>query len=354
MAFSSLSLLLLFVLPAFPAAAAATATSDCVSAGSTGLTTVVVAFAGETISGSVNATGCDLGVYVPPGANGVMVTHAVITGANEHAILAQNVVGFTLRDSVITGNGLAVNPKVPDSKAVELVGTANSTVISNTIVANGADGGIALTDDGPVNPGALSPGVLSASVGNVVEFNFVNDTSPANCGIVLAGFNAGAGVRDNLVLGNTILGNSPKNPGPGDGQIVIASDGPGVTISDNAVQANTIDGSLLPGIVVHSNAPGDVISGTDILNNNIINNGGYPVGGPFTSANDPVTATGIAVIAEAAVHEPNPPTVTGTNVLNNLVTGDVYGIWTCQTTQTTVVGLIGNSQTNSTSCPAGP
>ncbi|MDA4114501.1 MAG: hypothetical protein OK474_10690 [Thaumarchaeota archaeon] len=306
------------------------------------------------ISGSVNAKGCDVGIYVPPGANNVVIRHATVTGANEHAILAVNVVGLLIVGDVITGNGLAINANVSDNKAVELVGTSNSIVSHNTLSNNSLDGGIALTDNGPINPGTPNPGNLSASSRNVVEFNHIYTTSPSECGIVLAAFNAGAGVKNNLIIGNLIAGNSPKNPGPGNGQIVVAANAPGATLSNNTVTANIIDGSLLPGIVVHSNAPGDIVSNTVISNNNIGNNGGYPIGGPFTSANDPINSTGIAVIAEASPHEPGPPVVTGTVILNNIISGNTFGIWTCQTSQTVVASLPINSATHSVSCPLGP
>jgi Right handed beta helix region len=350
-----LSLLALLSVPAAAGAVGSPPpTYSCLPAGNTGLTAKIIAFGGQEISGYINATGCDVGIYVPPGANNVVIQHATITGANEHAIMAVNVIGLLITGNVVTGNGLAINANVSDNKVVELVGTSDSIVSRNALSNNSLDGGIALVDDGPIDPGAPNPGNLSGSSGNVVEYNHIRTTSPSEGGIVLAAFNAGAGVSNNLILGNVISGNSPRNPGAGDGQIVVAADAPGASLSNNTVTANIIDGSLLPGIVVHSYAPGDVISNTVIANNNIANSGGYPVGGSYTSANDPTNSTGIAVIAEGAPHEPTPPTVDNTIVRDNVVTGNTFGIWTCETSHTVVTGLLGNSTTSSTSCPQGP
>ena len=352
---SSLFLLAMLTVPVAAGAVGSIPPSYlCLPAGDTGLTSKIIAFGGQEITGYVNATGCDVGIYVPPGANNVVIQRATISGANEHAILAMNVVGLLITGNTVTGNGLVITSHVSDNKAIELVGTSDSIVSRNALSNNSQNGGIALVDDGPIDPGAPNPGNLSASSGNVVEYNHIIATSPSESGIVLAAYNAGAGVNDNLVLGNVILGNSPRNPGPGNGQIVLAADGLGASLSNNTVAANIIDGSLLPGIVVQSNAPGDVVSNTVIADNNIVNNGGYTVGGSYTSTNDPINSTGIAVIAEAAPHEASPPTVENTIVLNNIVTGNTFGIWTCETSHTLVTGLIGNSTKSSMSCPLGP
>jgi parallel beta-helix repeat protein len=286
----------------------------------------------------------------------VVITGVTVTGANDHGIFAQDVTGLLISKSIVRGNGVAPHTChgnqtncVSDEKAVQLAGTHNAVVTNNVVTGN--NGGIALTDDGFINPGAINPGTVSASVGNVVSMNYVNGTG--DCGIIVAGFNPGKVIINNTIFGNIIVGNSPKNPGPYVGQIVVAADGPNATLWNTVVRGNIIEGSLLPGIVVHSNAPGDVIDGTSIIGNNIANNAGYPPAS-FTTVNDPVNATGIAVMAEAFPGMHSPPIVSHTYIAWNVITGDTYGIWTCQTTGTTIPNIWGNSGTSKTACSAGP
>ena len=355
----SLLSLVLLALPAFTVPAAAA--TSCLTAGGTGFTAKVLAYPGQVISGAINAAGCDLGIFVPPGSNNVAIKAVDVTGANDHGIFAEGVSGLLITRSIISGNGVAPHadcgsappgtPCINEDKAVELAGTTNSIVSHNWVINNNAIGGIGISDDGPVDPGAMNPGTLTTSVGNTVEWNYVSGSG--DCGVLVTAYDAGAGARGNTVLGNTILGNSPTNPGPAVGQIVVAADAPGTSVNGTLVIANLVLGSLLPGIVIHSNAPGDVISGTIVRNNVVSDNGGYPAGAPFTSVNDPTDPAGIVVIAEAFPGMPTPPTISNTIVSWNSVSHDKYGVWTCQTKQTTVTNLLGDSTTAMTSCPAG-
>src|SRR3954454_12511266 len=77
---------------AIPVGAAAAA--SCQAAGGTGLTTLVVATPGASVNGTIDATGCDIGVYIAPGTNGVTIQDATITGANDHAIFAHGASGL--------------------------------------------------------------------------------------------------------------------------------------------------------------------------------------------------------------------------------------------------------------------
>ena len=62
-------------------------------------------------------------------------------------------------------------------------------------------------------------------------------------------------------------GNSSRHPASYIGQIVVATDGPYAQISNTQVVSNNLHGSELPGIVVHSNVLGDVLTHTLIQNN---------------------------------------------------------------------------------------
>jgi hypothetical protein len=310
----------------------------CQPAGTTGLTTSWIAKSGERIQNVlINAAGCDVGIYVGPGANGVTISHVVVTGANEHAIFAQDVKDLTIRGSTVYNNSFHTYPAIAENKAIEVVGTWHATLIDNTVVNNGY-GGIGIADDGPFDPGAINPGYAHAAVGNVVQGNLIANNSN-DCGIVVAAYNAGLGVRNNQVIGNTVLGNSPTAPGPAVGQIVVATDGPNTSAKYNWIMDNVIDGSLLPGIVVHANVPGDLILYTHLIDNTILNNGAYPPS--FSSPNTPNLPgnyTGISIVAEA-YGQPDAPVITHTLIGYDSVANDWYGVWLCQSVSTIIVHL---------------
>ena len=182
------------------------------------------------------------------------ITHIVITGANEHGIFAQDTKDLTIRDSTLFNNSFATYPTIAENKAIEVVGSWGANIVGNTVVNNGY-GGIGIADDGPFDPGALNPGTAHVAAWNVVSGNLIANNLN-DCGIVVAAYNAGVGARNNYVTGNTVLGNSPENPGGAVGQIVVAGDGPSPSVKYTWVTGNVIEGSLLPGIVVHSNVPG--------------------------------------------------------------------------------------------------
>ena len=338
--------------------------ANCLQAGSTGLTASIVAHPAQMITGVVDAAGCDLGIYVGPGMDGVTIANATVTNANHHGILVQDASNVVIEDSLITRNGLtpngcmfgtgpnATNPCIVNDYEVLLAGTSNSVVKGNTVSFNSADGGIALTDDGPINPGAPKPGTVHRSIGNVVTHNLV-ENNLVGCGINIALYNSGGSATRNVVTWNVVVGD-PPGAGPYDGQIVISTNGPGETISGTFVYGNIIDGSSLPGIVVHANVPGDVISDTVIEANLINNNGYYPP--DFASPNTPVAANGtvgISLVAEASPGMTSPPTVTGTSIISNTVTNDKYGVWTCNVANPSITQLQGNATIPLIDCHSG-
>ena len=97
---------ILVVVPGSPARAA-----TCTPAGSTGFTAAVVATAGQTISNqTVDATGCDLGIYVGPTASGVTISDTTVSGANDHGIMAEDATNLAIQNSTIENNGLNPTP----------------------------------------------------------------------------------------------------------------------------------------------------------------------------------------------------------------------------------------------------
>ncbi len=333
---------LLFPLLSGGAAAQPMSTSNgamCQSAGTTGLTAKVIAHSNEKIQGTINASGCDVGVYVGPGASHVLITGVTVRYANDHGIFVQNTWGVTIQYSLIAHNGIASHkcgtmPCILEDKAIQLTGATHVIVRDNSVQYNMADGGIGISDDGPLDPAALAPGVLHNSTGNVVTGNRVIDNA-FGCGIVVAAYNPGAGVGNNIVRGNLVVGNTP-GMGPFVGGVVVAADTPNTVAWDNLVAHNTIYESIIPGIVLHSNAPGDRVWNNTLRSNAIAKNG---FEGP---PNDPTVPTGIEVVAEAAPGEPNAPVLLNTTVSYDTISADSIGVWLCDASNTQIFGLQGH------------
>lgn len=310
--------------------------SPSVLAGGTGLTAMIVATSHEVIKGQfINASGYDVGIYIGPGTTGVKIIGVTVVNANDHGIFVQDASNIMIKDSTVKYTGFNPTPGIAENKAIELVGTSNSFIIGNIVEYNMADGGIGIADDGPfLNPGApvASAAAPIPATHNLVKGNFVLDNA-FGCGIVVASYNADAGVAYNTVLRNTVLGGFIGGV-PYVGGIVVAADTPNTSATHNQVINNVINGSLIPGIVVHSNAPGDVVTGTIIIGNSISNNGVETETG-----NEPPFPTGIMVVAETFPGQISPPTVTNTFVLSNTISDNYYGIWLCSTMNTKIHNL---------------
>ena len=343
-----LAIVLLLGLSMIPVAIhPALATASCSPAGTTGLTTLMTAHSHQVISGkTIDARGCDVGIFVPPGSKHVVITRNDIFGAGIHAIFVQDSANIAIRNNNVHDNSAGVpkvscdfvksGPCVAEGKAIQLDGTSNSIIAHNTIT-NDQFGGISIADDGPVDAGALNPGTLSPANNNLVIGNQVTQVAH-DCGIVVAVYNH-VTASNNLIINNNIEGSLPPfGVNPYVGQIVVATDGPDATIQNTFIINNVVNGSTLPGIVVHSNAPGDNISRTFIASNTLGNNGYYP---PFFSTpNTPVAANGttaISLVAEASPGMPQAPTISGTVLINNTVSPDQNGVWLCNTTGTTII-----------------
>lgn len=304
-------------------------------AGGTGLTAYMVASPHETIRGlNINAAGYDIGIYVGPGVTGVKILHVTIQDANDHGIFVQDSSNVKIEWSTVIHNGVAPNSSIAENKAIELVGTTNSVVAYNTVTNNTADGGIGVADDGPfLDPGApvASATHPMAGSGNLIMENFVSGNA-FGCGIVIAAYNEGGGVFHNLVMNNMVLGNNSATL-PIVGGIVVAADTPNTTAAFNLVIHNVINGSLIPGVVVHSNAPGDMVFGTIVMGNWISSNGFE------TPPNDPVQPTGIMIVAEAHPGEMHSPMIYNTQVLSNTVSNDAFGVWIYSAVHTHISNL---------------
>lgn len=299
-------------------AATSFASSDCSSLAN-GLTAKVVATAGQTIHWKIDATGCDVGIYIGPTANQVNVQGATVSGANAEGILVQNAANVTIMGSTVSGNGVAPPNGVTELKAITLIGTKNVRVAGNTVKGN-FHGGIRISDDGPTSvsaPIAINSTPI-AGTGNQLVGNRVE--SDTDCGIVVAAVNPGGGLDNNTVSGNSVSGDVSG--------IVVAGGGYGaVTVTNTLVSGNSVTGGGaegIPGISLHAFGPG-TISGTRITGNKLFKNG---VGEVSTQT------TGIEIFAIPGVG-----TISGTQMTGNSVKDDFFGVFHVGDTGTTIVGL---------------
>jgi hypothetical protein len=357
----------------FAAVWANASVATCLTAGNTGLTAKVILTSKQQLTGTtINATGCDIGIYIGPGATSVLISGVTVTGANEHGIFAQDASHVTIQYSVVTGNGVAGHACpasgepppgcIAEDKAIEFAGTSDSVISHNLVSHNLADGGIGVADDGPTDPGAPStfPGNPHGAQNNLVSDNLIINNSNG-CGIVIAAYNQGTDVDNTQVFNNTVTGTAPAPrqllPPHNSfiGQIVVATDGPFAEVSNTQVVGNQLDGAQLPGIVAHSNVFGDVITRT-LIQDNVIADSGYYPGPPATNPNGPGISqgtTGIALIAEVGGADTPSPVLSDTTVSSNTVLNDTNGVWLCGTTHTTVFKLQGTSTNPIVICNAG-
>ncbi len=240
---------------------AALAAPTCVDAGSSGMTAVVVATSGQMITGTIDATGCDVGVYVGPIVTGVTIQHASISGANEHAILVQDTVGTVIQHNTITGN-VSGGGSYAENEAILVEGSSTVMIQHNTVSNNGG-GGIAITDDGSTNPGGPNAGLPLPGSLNMVVHNTVSDNTGGN-GIIVAAYNTGGGVSGNILVGN-VVENNPTG-------IVITTEVDNASASGNKLVVNSSNNNGAPGIGVYSNFAGAGVTGTMIVANRLSGN----------------------------------------------------------------------------------
>ena len=263
----------------------------------------------------IDAAGLDEGIRIKgDGAAGTVIEGLTIQHANNQGIFAEDTSNIIIRGNNIEDNALAPTSDRIETKAILLVGVSSSYILDNTVTRN-KGGGIAVTDSGPINPGALVPGTPRPAMYNVISGNRVNDNEES-CGIVVAAFNPGQGVIGNLVTGNTVN----RNPAG----IIVAANPPGTSAIDNVVSGNAITDNFLPGVIIHSNAPGQRVQGTIVSGNTVRGNGADQEVGLADPA-------GIIVVGAVAK-------VQDTLVVGNRVSGEKYGVWVSGAEGTVVQG----------------
>jgi hypothetical protein len=300
-----------------------------------GFTAKVVAHSGQTIWGAVNATGYDLGIYIGPGVHDVKVLGARVTGANDQGILVQDAHDVLIRNSTVKGNAMNHPAALEEVKAISITGSRRVVVVGNTVEGNG-DGGIGLYDDGPNSPHTNAPVAIDRhgvpSLDDVISGNTIADNLNG-CGIVVAGKNPGGGVRDNLVSYNTVHGFDPAagDTTPGVGGIVVAGGEFGaVDVVHTVVFHNAVTGGFIPGISVHA-GPTAHIAANWLVDNTLTRNGGTP------------DSRGVEIAGA-------PGATVGTQVLDDRVVDDHYGVFHTGDTATRIANL----HTSGVTQPVGP
>lgn len=317
-------------------ASAALATPHAMAAGSTsanGFTAALVAHSGQRISGVVDATGYDLGIYIGPGVHGVTVSGATVSGAKNEGILVQDTSGVVIKDSTFEGNAVSNDFNLTERKAIVLAGTSGVLVTGNTVRGNG-DGGIGVYDDGPNSPSApipIDPDRPVPAVGNVITNNKIADNFNG-CGIVVSAKDDGSLVTGTVVSSNT---NTASVPGAVGG-IIVATGGVGAgTVANTVIGNNLVTGGYIAGIGMHTSGAGAVV-GTSIIGNTFGHNGGQEVVGQ-----NPV-GTGVEMLAGGTIDK--------AQLLNNTVSDDYYGVFHVGDTATHIAAL----STTGVNTPVGP
>ncbi len=293
-----------------------------------GFTAKVVARSGERISGSIEASGYDLGIYVGPGVRNVEIVGAKVTGARDEGIMVQDTSAVVIRDTVVEGNAVEPHPGLEELKGIALVGTED-VLLSNNVVQYNDHGGIGVYDDGPNSP--FAPHAIDArpvpGEGNVIVDNLVKDNLN-DCGIVLSAKNPGGGVAHNLIIRNEVVGYDPAtgNTVPGVGGIIVAGGAFGpVSVTDNVIAHNIVTGGFIPGISLHAFGPG-TIEDTGLIGNVLSSNGAGAVS---------EQTTGIEIFAVPGVG-----TIAGTQVLHQRIANDHFGVFHLGDTETHLAALL--------------
>ena len=328
----------------------AQAAPRCVSnVANSGLSAAVVAQPNQTIAHkTINAKGCDIGVYIGAGVDHVTINSVTVFNANFQGIFAEKTSYLTVEKSTIKNNGFhtidksapalpgsGVHSFVGQSFAISLFGVSFSTVKGNTVFNNGR-GGIGLMDNGANDPGTINQDTSAALVSSSGD-QIIDNTTYANysgCGIVAATQNFGGSLSHLIISGNTITGKGlSSNNGPDIGGIVVAADLPGSSVSDVTVSDNQVTDSFEGGVIVNAEAPNSFTQDVHVLGNTVTGNNWGHLEAPDTA--------GILVFANpesTGVPNMTDPANIDTLIWGNTVADQFYGIWSLGASAPTVFG----------------
>jgi len=205
-------------------------------------------------------------------------------------------------------------------------------VVGNTVIGTVGDGGIGLSDDGPLDPGIVesifhpaTPGASNPSAHNLIADKVINNAG--GCGIVVSSYDPGEGVLDNVISNNLVSGNAEG--------VVVATPVPATSAINNTVKDNTIVNSATEGIDIDGSSPNTTVLGNSVVGNVLSGNGpdyDFPRPAP----------TAIAVLS------PTSDPVAGTLVEENIIQNEVYGVGVFNASMTTIMA---NSADSSVKVP---
>jgi hypothetical protein len=269
----------------------------------------------------INAAGKPNGIVVyGSSAAGTVIEGIAVENADNHGIYVQDSYKVIITNNLVNHNGVNVIKGLGEDKAIQLTGVSNSTVTDNKVTGN-LFGGIGVADDGPINPSWNSTAVPSAGIpagqpnpgsDNIISGNTVVANTPNHCSIVISAYNQGEGVMNNIISWNMVADNTAG--------VIVAADTPNTVAINNEVLSNTIVNNGEAGVVIHSNAGGDVVSG-NIISGNIISADGS---GP--------KITGVIIGGEG------PVAVQNTTITNNIIQDEYTAIQIVNGKQTFVGG----------------
>jgi len=273
---------------------------------------------------TIDATGKANGFFIDgiddPGVSNVLISGFTVKNANFEGILVANASSVTISSNTVSGNDKALT--APDTmnaactgipsfeteekddcgEGIHLLGTDHS-IVSDNLVENNA-GGILLSDE------------TTATSHNFITRNIVTKNS-FDCGITLAshprasisGSGNPFGVTQNTISDNVSNQNGLGAAGAGAGVGIFVGAASG-NASGNLVINNTITKNTLPGVTMHSHAPGETFTDNVIVDNTISGNAA-DTGDPASMTSGP---TGINVFGASPA--------TGTIVSGNTITNE--------------------------------
>ncbi|WP_417563542.1 right-handed parallel beta-helix repeat-containing protein [Microbacterium sp.] len=314
-------------------AGAASADTLCQTAGDSGFTAAVVAHPGQKITNkTVDATGCDVGIYVD--VPNVTINGVTVTGANAAGILAEATSHLTITRSTVDGNGFnapaapyppgtpPVAGQLDQAFAISLFGVSHATVSRNTVYNNGR-GGIGVMDNGPFDPGRVVGLPTYDHNFSVTDVTVERNTLWANyngCAIVTSAFNEGNTVSNIAITRNVIKGTGFVG-GADVGGIVAQSNGPDSVVSNIDISRNTVTNSVEGGVIVHAAAPGSSTRNVSVTRNVLSGNG---LG---NGSGDRPDST-VGVVVDSLLAGPLGQANINTVVSRNTISNQFYGIWT--------------------------
>lgn len=220
-----------------------------------------------TVTGTLDATGCNIGVYYGPGTSGT-VSGADISGANYYGVVVNaasvNVTGANIHDiGMVPLNGMQLGVGVlymTLDQALNVTGPSASGTLSGStftnyqkggIVANGSGTAVTITNNtvtgqGPVtyiaqNGIQVGRGAKATVTGNTVTLNAYSGTNSASsAGILVVGgpcYGTGVAYTVGLNITKNILTNNDIGVGLFNQD---ASCNASTTKSNNGVKNNTI------------------------------------------------------------------------------------------------------------------